>query len=109
MADSKNIPQEAEQLSEALDSKDEETSKQAKSEVASTDFDKEYEIAQQNETGSGNQSSDSNPVSRKKAGGSDGDTSAKKRVDDIDSPGDSDPDDYLDMAKDVKKTADSDQ
>ncbi|MGB7084434.1 MAG: hypothetical protein WBD47_02690 [Phormidesmis sp.] len=107
MADPKNISEEAKQLSEDLESEDKEVSDKAKSEVASTDFDKEYEMAQQNETGAGTQSSDSNPVSRQKAGGSGDAASSAGKVDDINSPGDSDPDDYMDMAKGVKKGEES--
>ncbi len=106
MTDPNNVPQEAQQLKEDLSSPDEETSQAAKADVASTDFDKEYEIAQKNETGSGTQSSDSNPVNRK--GANTGEKAASKgTVDNIDSPGDSDPDDYMNMAKDIGKNADA--
>ncbi len=105
MADPNNIPQEAQQLKEDLNSENEETSDKAKSEVASTDFDKEYDIAEHNKTGPGNQTSNPSAVGRK--GTDAGDHATKKtQVDDIDSPGDSDPDDYMDMAKDVTKNAD---
>ncbi len=113
MTDPNNIPQEVKQLQEDMASTDEKTSKRAKADVASTDFDKEYDIAQDNENGSGTQSSDPNPVNREdaSAGGSAQDTGGSARstgggtgkVDNIDSPGDSDPDDYLDMAKDITK------
>lgn len=102
MADPNNVPQEAKQLSEDMESSDPETQEKAKSEVAHPDFDKEYDIALQNETGSGNQSSDPNPVSRKKAsesGSSGGQPSAVGHSEH--SPGDSDPSDYQDMAKDI--------
>ena len=108
MADPNNVPQEAKQLSEDMESSDKETQEKAKSEVAHPDFDKEYDIALQNETGSGNQSSDSNPVSRKKAsesGTSSGQPSAVGHSEH--SPGDSDPSDYKDMAKEVTKQAES--
>lgn len=98
MADPNNVPQEAKQLSEDMESSDKETQDKAKGEVAHPDFDKEYEIAMQNENGSGHQSSDSNPVSRQKAesAGTSGSASSVAH-----SPGDSDPSDYRDMAKDV--------
>lgn len=107
MTDPNNIPQEANQLKQDMASANAKTSERAKSDVASTDFDKEYEIAQNNENGSGTQSSDPNPVNCKdaSAGGSasGGESSASGKVDNIDSPGNSDPDDYMDMAKDITK------
>ncbi len=106
MADSNNIPMEAQQLSEDLKSSDEETRNEAKSEVASTNFDKEYEIAQQNETGSGTQSSDPNPVSRQSSSASGG-TSTSGVSKSEHSPGDSDPKDYVDMAKDITKNVEA--
>jgi len=115
MADPNNVPQEAQQLQEDINSPDEETSQKAKADVASTDFDKEYEIAQENETGSGTQSSDSNPINRKGANTGEKAATSKGAVDDIDSPGDSDPDDYMDMAKavgekkDAQENADTDE
>lgn len=105
MADPNNVPQEAEQLSEELGSKDKETQEKAQADVANTQFDKEYEIAQQNETGSGTQSSDPNPVGRKSAESGTGDQSSSKTKSGTKSPGDSDPDDYRDMAKDIAKDA----
>ena len=60
-------------------------------------------MAQENETGSGTQSSDSNPINRKGANTGENAATSKGTVDDIDSPGDSDPDDYMDMAKGVGK------
>ncbi len=117
MADPNNIPQEAQQLKEDLNNPEEETSQKAKADIATTDFDKEYDIAKQNETGSGEQSSDPNPVNRKGADAGDktvsrgnvaGDkTATKGTVDNIDSPGDSDPDDYMDMARDITKNVDA--
>ena len=121
MADPNNVPQEAQQLSEDLESTDENTKKQADSEMAKTNFDSEYDEAQQNSGGSGAQSSDPNPVTRKKesegaSGSSTTSTMSSEgsvskaglskeagKIDDIDSPGDSDPDDYRDMAKEVTK------
>ncbi|MGB3571669.1 MAG: hypothetical protein WA783_03205 [Phormidesmis sp.] len=106
MADPNNVPQEVQQLKEDINSSDEETSQKAKADVASTDFDKEYEIAQENETGSGTQSSDSNPINRE--GANTGEKVVSKgTVDNIDSPGDSDPDDYMNMAKDIGKNVDA--
>ncbi len=107
MADPNNIPQEAQQLKEDMNSSDEQVSKRAKTDVASTNFDKEYEIAQQNENGSGTQSSDPNPVNRKGASAGDKSAASQGKVDNIDSPGDSDPDDYMDMAKDLTQKADA--
>lgn len=109
MADPNNIPQEAQQLNNDMHSADEAVAERAKTDVADTNFDKEYDIAQANENGSGTQSSDPNPVNRKggaagTAGKSSSTTSGGK-VDNINSPGDSDPDDYLDMAKDVTQNA----
>ena len=106
MADSNNIPMEAQQLAEDLKSSDEETQDEAKSEIASTNFDKEYEIAQQNESGSGTQSSDSNPVSRQSSSASGG-TSASGVSTSEHSPGDSDPKDYMNMAKDITKNVEA--
>ncbi len=104
MVDPNNIPQEAKQLSEDLESKDEETQGKAKSEVAKTDFDKEYEIAVENETSAGGtQSSDPNPVTREKEARASGQSNAQGTK----SPGDSDPADYLDMAEDVTKDAEA--
>ncbi len=105
MADPNNIPQDAKQLSEDLESKDEETQGKAKSEVAKTDFDKEYEIAVENETNAGGtQSSDSNPVTRKTEARASGQTPTAQGTK---NPGDSDPADYLDMAKDITKDAEA--
>lgn len=108
MADPKNVPQQAEQLNEDLHSKDDSAKSKANADMAKTDFDSEYEEAKKNSGGSGSQSSDPNPVNR--AGASDGGDADQAglskeggKVDDIDSPGDSDPDDYTDMAKDVTK------
>ena len=103
MADSNNIPQEANQLSEDLNSGDKGTQKTAKKEVAKTDFDKEYDIAMQNENGSGTQSSDPNPVNREKGEAAAGDSSFSTTGSAAHSPGDSDPSDYMDMAKEVTK------
>ncbi len=110
MADSNNIPMEAQQLSEDLNSSDEETKNNAKSDVANADFDKEYEIAQQNENGSGTQSSDSNPVSRQSGSttrSTGGGTQASGVSKSEHSPGDSDPKDYVDMAKDITKNVEA--
>jgi hypothetical protein len=104
MADPNNIPQEVEQLTEDLESQDEEVSNAAKAEVANPSFDKEYEIAKQNSTGSGHQSSDPNPVNRAPAeeGGDVAISSAQPADGD-----DSDPADYLDMAREVTKDAEA--
>lgn len=121
MTDPNNVPQEAQQLKEDLNNENEETSEQAKSDVASTDFDEEYEIAEKNKTGPGNQTSNPSAVGRKETNPGDtgaGDTGAgdanagdatqkKQVVDNVDSPGDSDPDDYLDMAKEVTKNVET--
>jgi hypothetical protein len=111
MADPNNIPQEAQQLKEAISNENKEkgkgkTSEQEKPDIASTDFDKEYEIAEQNKTGSGNQTSNPSAVGRKDTDAGDQAT-RKKRVDNIDSPGDSDPDDYMDMAKDLTENVEA--
>ena len=117
MADPNNIPQESQQLTEDLNSPDEKTKNKASADMAKTNFDAEYEEAQKNSGGSGSQSSDPNPVSRKAGnkgtagsdsftGESEGKAGRSKeagKIDDIDSPGDSDPDDYLDMAREVTK------
>lgn len=108
MADPNNVPQEAQQLSEDLNSQDDSTRDKASADMAKTDFDSEYEEAKANSSGSGSQSSDSNPVNRAGAsGGGDADKAGLSKeggkVDDIDSPGDSDPDDYTEMARDVTK------
>ena len=114
MADPNNVPQEAEQLSEELESEDKETQDKAKSDVADANFDKEYEIAKQNESGAGSQSRDSNPVSRESAEASTGSQATSSQATSnigsgTNSPGDSDPNDYRDMAKDVSKDAESSQ
>lgn len=111
MADPNNIPQEAQQLKEELSSENkekgnEETGEQKKPDIASTDFDKEYEIAEENKTGPGNQTSNPSAVGRKETDAGDHAT-REKQVDNIDSPGDSDPDDYMDMAKDITKNAEA--
>ncbi|MGB3766050.1 MAG: hypothetical protein WA947_05785 [Phormidesmis sp.] len=113
MADPNNIPQESQQLTEDLNSTDEDTKNKASGDMAKTNFDAEYEEAQKNSGGSGTQSSDSNPVSRKVSaegtagsGSSTGKAGRSKeagKIDDIDSPGDSDPDDYRNMAREVTK------
>ncbi len=111
MADPNNIPQESQQLSEDLNSPDEETKNKASADMAKTNFDAEYDEAQKNSGGSGTQSSDSNPVSRQAKGtassgsatGKAGRSQEAGKIDDIDSPGDSDPDDYRDMAREVTK------
>jgi hypothetical protein len=125
MADSNNIPQEAEQLAEALNSHDKDTQKAAKSEVANTNFDKEYQIAQENSNGSGTQSSDPGAMVREAVtsddsepfmvnqGANQGANQASSDFTDqpvgqtTNSPGDSDPKDYLDMAKDILKNVDT--
>ena len=111
MTDPNNVPQEAQQLKEDLNKPKEKEGEAQKPDVANTDFDKEYDIAQKNETGSGTQSSDPNPVDRQGANAGDKSgnqaTSGSGAVDNIDSPGDSDPDDYMDMAKDVNKNAEA--
>ncbi|PZO60368.1 MAG: hypothetical protein DCF15_02050 [Phormidesmis priestleyi] len=99
---------EAKQLSEDLKSSDEETKNDAKSDVANANFEKEYEIAQQNENGSGTQSSDSNPVTRQSgsiSGGTQAQASGVSKSEH--SPGDSDPKDYVDMAKDITKNVEA--
>lgn len=113
MADPNNIPQQAQQLKEEINTPQEVAGKgndeqmvDADQKMAETNFDKEYEMAQNNENGSGSQSSDPNPVNRKdaEAGGSAdnaGTSNTQGKVDNVDSPGDSDPDDYLEMAKEV--------
>lgn len=112
MADPNNIPQEAQQLKEDLNKESQETnenkenSEQTKPDIASPDFDKEYDIAEDNKGGPGNQTSNPSAVGRKDTDGGDHAT-RKGKVDNIDSPGDSDPDDYLDMAKDINKNADA--
>lgn len=98
MADPNNIPQEAEQLAEDLNSQDKDTRNAAKSEVANTDFEKEYRIAQQNNNGSGTQSSDPIAVTRQADTAGTGQSQAAQATH---SPGDSDPSDYLDMARDI--------
>lgn len=112
MADPNNVPQQAQQLTEDLESKDKATSKKASADVAKTNFDEDYEEAKQNSGGSGSQSSDPNPVNRqggaKGTAGSDSSTGGgmskdPSKIDDIDSPGDSDPDDYREMAKETAK------
>lgn len=113
MTDPNNIPQEAQQLKEELNAPQEKAGRSEDSdsqpEMASTDFDKEYEIAQQNENGSGTQSSDPNPVNRKDAiaGGKSDSSAGSGTVDNVNSPGDSDPNDYLDMAKKVTKNVEA--
>jgi hypothetical protein len=127
MADSNNIPQEAEQLAEALNSDDKNTQKAAKSEVANTNFDKEYQIAQENSNGSGTQSSDPGAMVREAVMSNDSDSqpsmagqganqAANQTPSDstdqpvgqtTNSPGDSDPKDYLDMAKDILQNVDT--
>ena len=74
--------------------------------LPSTDFDKEFDIAKDNSTGPGTQTSNPSVVGRK---GTDAGDAATRRtkVDNIDSPGDSDPDDYVDMAKDITKNVEA--
>lgn len=108
MADSNNIPMEAQQLAEDLKSSDKETQQDAEKDAASTNFDKEYEIAQQNQSGSGTQSSDSNPVSRQASNPNDGASTSGVTKSDH-GPGDSDPSDYIDMAKDITKNVEAAQ
>lgn len=108
MADPNNVPQQAQQLTEDLNSKDDSARDKASGDMAKTNFDSEYDEAKANSGGSGNQSSDPNPVNRAGASSSADASQAGlskegDKVDDIDSPGDSDPDDYVDMAKDVTK------
>jgi hypothetical protein len=103
MADSNNVPQEVKQLTEDLESLDKDVRDEAKAEVASPSFDKEYEIAKQNSTGSGNQSSDPNPVNRAPAEESGDQTTFASTQ----SGDDSDPADYLDMAREVTKNAEA--
>lgn len=102
MADPNNVPQQADQLKEDLSASNKESRERAATDVADTDFDKEYEIAQANENGSGTQSSDPNPVNRKDAGAGVGKAASGSETK---SPGDSDPSDYLDMAKEVGNKA----
>lgn len=105
MTDKNNIPQQAEQLSRAVRSKDGEGNEKAAEQLADTNFDKEYEMAQDNNNGSGTQSSDPNPVNRKDGAAGTGDISgsneANRPGDASNSPGDSDPADYMDMAREV--------
>ena len=108
MADPNNVPQEAEQLSKDMTSAQQNT-EQA---MADTNFDKEYSMAQDNAGGSGSQSSDPNPVNRKDAEAGTGDrsnasNSANQPGDASNSPGDSDPAEYMDMAKDVTSSSNS--
>jgi len=113
MADPNNIPQQVEQLSESLNSSDNQTkeeaqeAKEAKAEVAKPEFDKEYDIAQQNNSESGTQSSDSNPVNRQSGEAGTGRSRSSTLGEATHSPGDSDPSDYLEMAKDVTKNVKS--
>lgn len=100
MADPNNIPQQADQLNTDLNSDNKASRERAEADVASTDFDKEYDIAQANENGSGTQSSDPNPVNRKDAAAGAGTANAGQGTK---SPGDSDPSDYIDMAKETTK------
>jgi len=92
MADPNNIPQEAEQLKRDLQGKESETT------TATPNFDKEFEIAQQNKDGAGTQSSDPNPVNRKSADVATGDTSTASTSGHGEP---SDPASYRDMAKEV--------
>ena len=113
MADPNNIPQQAQQLKEEIITPQEVAGKgddtkmvDADQKMADPNFDKEYEIAQKNENGSGSQLSDPNPVNRKgaQAGGSAsnaGTSDTQGKVDDTNSPGDSNPDDYLEMAQEI--------
>lgn len=104
MTDKNNIPQEAKQLNREI-SENEEAKAGSARQAAEANFDKEYEMAQENNNGSGTQSSDPNPVNRK--GGESGtgsakaDNTANRPGDASNSPGDSDPADYMDMAKEV--------
>ena len=111
MADPNNIPQETQQLKEEINSPKNDGEDKAKPDMASPDFDKEYEIAQQNENGAGTQSSDPNLVNRKgaEAGGGRAAGKSQGKVDSIASPGDSDPDDYLDMAKELTQKVKANQ
>lgn len=112
MADPNNIPQEAEQLKRDINSED------ANPDVADTQYDKEYEMAKDNTTGEGTQSSDPNPVNRKPAEagvGSDrstpdvsssaepGQQAGSQGKDGVSADADnpSNPDNYKDMAKSV--------
>ncbi len=106
MADPNNIPQEVEQLTEALNSEDKDTQKAAKSEVANTNFEKEYRIAQENSNGSGTQSSDPIAVTRQ-ADMPDAGDSFSSSGQASKSPGDSDPSDYLEMARDITKNVEA--
>jgi hypothetical protein len=101
MADPNNIPQEAEQLAEALNSQDNDIRKEAKSEVANTDFEKEYSIAQQNNNGAGTQSSDPIAVNREPAAAGTGKSESATGGAATHSLDDSDPSDYLDMAREI--------
>ena len=104
MTDKDNIPQQAEQLSRAVRSKDGESDEKAAEQLADTDFDKEYDIAKENSDGSGTQSSDPNPVNREGAqagAGTSSDRATNSPSNASKSPGDSDPADYMDMAKEV--------
>lgn len=119
MTDPNNIPQQAQQLKEEINAPEKDGEAKKTQDVASTDFDQEYEIAQKSENGSGTQSSDPNPVNRKGAklsepapnngnvnsAGTGGNTEGSGKMGGTNSPGDSDPADYLDMAKDVTKNA----
>ncbi len=102
MADPNNVPQQADQLKDDLNTSNKESRERAATDVANTDFDKEYDIAQANENGSGTQSSDPNPVNRQGAGAGAGTAGAGNESK---SPGDSDPSDYVDMAKEVGNKA----
>lgn len=115
MATDENTPktQEAAQVSEAMNNEEDDL------QPTQTNFDQEYETAQQNETGAGTQSSDPNPVNRepaeagvadsKRAGNTPtstsqtSDSSASGSDDTPHSPpgGESNPAEYVDMAKDT--------
>lgn len=105
MTDKNNIPQEAEQLARAVRGQDGEGNEKAAAQLADTNFDKEYEIAKDNSNGSGTQSSDPNPVNRKGGEAGAGNTSENSSTnhpgDASNSPGDSDPADYMDMAREI--------
>ncbi|MBE9079741.1 hypothetical protein IQ241_21010 [Romeria aff. gracilis LEGE 07310] len=114
MATDKNTPktQEAAQVSEAMNNEEDDL------QPTQTNFNQEYETAQQNETGAGNQSSDPNPVNRepaeagvadaKQAGNTPADSgkSGSSSANSDDTPhsppgGESNPAEYLDMAKET--------
>lgn len=104
MTDKNNITQEAQQLNREIQENDDAKAGTAR-QAAEANFDREYEMAQENNNGGGTQSSDPNPVNRKSGeagtGSMESDNTANRPGDANNSPGDSDPADYMDMAREV--------